>query len=99
MTCVVCGKQQRSNSRTQSDWRCLVIDSDRCYACPSEFPPDGSGKTAYQAAYEFVMACSLNEILKRNNQKPIAEVEQARLAVVASRQSKSRGFGGDRHAT
>lgn len=92
MTCVVCAKQQRSNPESLSNWRCLEIDGDRCYACPDEFPPDRAGKKAFKTAYQFVIACSLNEILKRSNKPPNAEVESARLAIIAKRQQRPRGF-------
>lgn len=92
MTCVVCEKQERSNPKSQSNWRCLDIDSERCYACPDEFPPDRAGKKAFETAYQFVLACSLNEILKRKNQQPNLELEQKRLAVIGKRPHK-KGFG------
>lgn len=64
MICVVCGKQQHSNPGTESNWRIVEIDGQSFYACPNEFPPDGSGKKAFKVAYQLVMACSLNEICK-----------------------------------
>ena len=52
MTCVVCGKQERSRPQLQSNWRCLEIDSNRCYVCADEFPRDGAGEKAFKTAYQ-----------------------------------------------
>lgn len=63
MTCCVCGKQQRSNLRLESQWRALEIDEKLFYACPDEFPPDGASRDAFKKAYQLVIACAVSQML------------------------------------
>jgi hypothetical protein len=78
MTCVVCNKQARNHPTVESNWRSLTIDNQRFYACPAEFPPDHSGQDAFSIAYQFVIACCLNESVKRASGQPVAEIERLR---------------------
>jgi hypothetical protein len=56
MTCIMCGAQRQSDADVESSWRCVVIDgSERYYACPAEFPPDGAGREEFREAYLKVM--------------------------------------------
>ncbi|OWY63990.1 hypothetical protein B7486_49810 [cyanobacterium TDX16] len=52
MTCCVCGKQQRSDPKVQTQWRALEIDSEIVYGCPDEFPRDGAEKEKFKTAYQ-----------------------------------------------
>ena len=56
MTCVMCGRQQKSDPLTQSQWRAIEADGVRYYACPAEFPPDTASSAAFQLAYNRVLA-------------------------------------------
>lgn len=69
MTCCVCGKQQRSNPRLESQWRALEVDNEIFYACPDEFPSDRAGKHAFSKAYQLVIACVLQEGLERKGKQ------------------------------
>jgi len=51
MTCIMCGKQQGSDPKIESQWRLLEVDGVRYYACPAEFPPDTAEAEAFKAAY------------------------------------------------
>jgi hypothetical protein len=55
MVCVVCSAQRRSHPGVESDWRCVIVDGERFYVCPGEFPPDGAGREAFREAYLEVM--------------------------------------------
>ena len=55
MTCLICQRQERSDSCVESNWRLVVADGVRYYFCPAEFPPDAIAtgklfKLAYQRA-------------------------------------------------
>ena len=51
MTCILCGARQTSSPDTNTQWRICQLDGDKFYACPNEFPPDGSSEEAFEAAY------------------------------------------------
>ena len=55
MTCVMCGATRRSDPHVESQWRGIQLDEKRYYACPAEFPPDGSSTEAFKVAYLRVM--------------------------------------------
>ena len=55
MTCVMCGAQERSDPDVNSEWRMIMADSEKYYACPDEFPPDDAGKVAFTEAYETIL--------------------------------------------
>lgn len=57
MTCVMCGKQQKSNPMVESNWTAITIDEGKTfYACPAEFPAANSSRKAYADAYERILA-------------------------------------------
>lgn len=85
MTCVVCGATKRSHPQVESNWRAIELDENRFYACPDEFPTNGSGKNAFKAAYETVLACCFSEILKQSGRNPVSEVEDYRHCRQAER--------------
>jgi hypothetical protein len=41
MTCAVCGKQQKSDPKIESQWTCVVLGDRRVYFCPKCFGNDG----------------------------------------------------------
>ena len=51
MTCILCGKQARSDPSVESNWRAIVIGDKRYYACRDEFPPDGASSEVFKVAY------------------------------------------------
>ncbi len=55
MTCIMCGATQRSSPNVESQWRGLQADGVLYYACPAEFPPDGSEAEAFKRAYVRVL--------------------------------------------
>jgi hypothetical protein len=55
MTCILCGATQRSDPHVESQWRGLQVDGVMYYACPAEFPPDGSSAKAFEVAYLWVL--------------------------------------------
>jgi hypothetical protein len=65
MTCVVCGVQRRSHLNVESDWRCVIVDGERFYVCPAEFPPDGAGREEFREAYKLVLTKVLSVRGKR----------------------------------
>lgn len=95
MTCIVCGREEMSHPEAPSNWRCLEMDNKFFYACPDEFPPDHSGKERFQVAYQLVIACCVNEMLRESGGNLTVEVEEYRLKRTAERLSKRtpRGFG------
>jgi hypothetical protein len=53
----MCGKTERSSAERDCDWRMIEVDRQhRYYACPDEFPPDGSGVQAFKEAYTAIFA-------------------------------------------
>jgi len=57
MTCVMCGKQHKSNPMVESNWTAITVDDGRTYyVCPAEFPPANSSRQAFAAAYEKILA-------------------------------------------
>lgn len=95
MTCVVCGAQQQSDPNIQSQWRGLEIDEHKFYACPDEFPSDKAEKAVFKTAYQLVVVCCLNEILKVEGKTPESEVESYRLQklLLRERPQANKGFG------
>jgi hypothetical protein len=66
MTCVVCGAKRRSDPGVESDWRCVIVDGERFYACPDEFPPDGAGREEdFRESYKLVLTKVLSVRGKR----------------------------------
>jgi hypothetical protein len=56
MTCVVCGAKRRSHPAVESDWRCVIVDGERFYVCPNEFPSDDLGREEdFREAYRLVL--------------------------------------------
>ena len=51
MTCILCGKQARSDPSAECNWRAIAIGDKRYYACRDEFPPDGASRKAFRVAY------------------------------------------------
>ena len=97
MTCVVCGKQAISNLNIESQWRYLELDNDGFYACPDEYPPDGSGKKAFESAYMAVLSCCLNEVTRAAGGNASPAIERYRLQrsqglISANSKRKSKGF-------
>jgi hypothetical protein len=57
MTCIMCGKQEKSDPTVESQWRCIEVDGDGYYACPAHFPPDETGRARqFQKAYSKILA-------------------------------------------
>jgi hypothetical protein len=56
MTCIMCGRQERSDPHVESQWRCIVADGVPYYACPAEFPLDTAGGGAFSVAYQRILA-------------------------------------------
>jgi hypothetical protein len=65
MVCVVCGAQRQSDVQVESNWRCVIVDGERFYACPNEFPPDGAGREEFREAYKLVLTKVLSVRGKR----------------------------------
>lgn len=59
MTCVVCGARERSDRALETQWRAIQMDARVVYACPAEFPPDGSDATKFELAYKLIFAAAL----------------------------------------
>lgn len=72
--CCVCGKQQRSNPRFESQWRALEIDNEIVYACPDEFPDDKAGRDDFRKAYQVVIACGLQELIERQGKPGVPAI-------------------------
>jgi hypothetical protein len=51
MKCVMCGAEQKSDAAIESQWRMVELEGQKFYACPREFPADGSSSAAFEAAY------------------------------------------------
>lgn len=52
MTCLLCGKIQKSVAGVKSDWRAAVTGTGRTfYACPAEFPVEAGLSDEFGAAY------------------------------------------------
>ena len=57
MTCIMCGRQERSSADWESNWRMVQLDPEhKYYACPGEFPADGSGADAFKKAYTRILS-------------------------------------------
>lgn len=94
MTCVVCNEQHQSHPSVETEWRALEVDDRVFYACPGEFPPDGSTKGEFKAAYQFVLACCISESLRLSGKLPNLDVEKYRLQRRQARErTKPKGFG------
>lgn len=51
MTCVVCGKQERSDPKVESNWRGITLEKQTHYACTDEFPADDASREEFEATY------------------------------------------------
>jgi len=67
MTCVMCDKVEKSNPNKESNWRAIDIGGSRYYACPNEFPPDGSSVDDFETAYLKIFIKIMNLIERRSN--------------------------------
>jgi hypothetical protein len=65
MVCVMCGAKRRSHPGVESDWRCVIVDGERFYVCPGEFPSDGAGREEFREAYRAVLVKVLSVRGKR----------------------------------
>jgi hypothetical protein len=66
MVCVVCGAERQSDVQVESNWRCVIVDGERFYVCPDEFPPDGAGREEdFREAYKLVLTKVLSVRGKR----------------------------------
>lgn len=55
MTCIMCGKQEKSDPRVESDWTVIEMPDDgkAYYVCPDELPlNDKSTSWDFQRAYK-----------------------------------------------
>jgi hypothetical protein len=72
MTCILCGKEEHSDPRVQSDWRAISLNGVVFYACPDHFPADqdlpedtephadvGKRKALYTAAYRVFLEAAI----------------------------------------
>lgn len=55
MTCIMCGKQQKSDPKVESDWTCIEVDSVGYYVCPQELAAAHKGKESYEVAYDRIL--------------------------------------------
>lgn len=69
MTCCVCGENREGLGGT--DWRCIEVDKVRHYACPKEFPPDGSSAGQFELAYKRIV----KQILEKQTPAPIEKLD------------------------
>lgn len=51
MNCALCGKEQQSDSKVESNWRILKLDERTYYVCTDHFPLDDAPKEAFTEAY------------------------------------------------
>lgn len=56
MTCIICGAQERSDPRIESQWRALLVDDVLYYVCPGEFPPDEAEREDFKTAYQLIIS-------------------------------------------
>jgi hypothetical protein len=54
MTCVMCGKEEKSDPKVESGWTCVEVDGKGYYVCPAEIPVDGI-KQQYEIAYRKIL--------------------------------------------
>ena len=88
MTCVVCGKQKRSNPLAESDWRAIKIDDwDMYYACPEEFLGLKASSTSFRNAYLLIMACIMDDIACKKDVERQASI----VAYREARKTQPRG--------
>lgn len=68
MTCCMCGKQEQSDPKRESQWRCLEVEENAYYACPDHFPDDRTAtKWDYARAYDIFIAKCLDLEIERAN--------------------------------
>lgn len=67
MTCILCGKEQLSNPRVESNWRAVSLNGVTFYACPDHFPADDElpedpdeRKALYTAAYRAFLQAAID---------------------------------------
>ena len=78
MTCIMCGKSETGNPGEVSEWRAFKWDEGFFYACPEEFPPDGSADDEIEEAHqrvikkilETVFGCRLVLIEEEDEEEP-----------------------------
>lgn len=51
MTCVLCGRAEKSDPAVQSNWTALEWGDDVHYICPDELPGAGASSNAFTMAY------------------------------------------------
>jgi hypothetical protein len=85
MHCIVCDIEEMSHPDVESDWRCLDVGEEIFYACPAEFPRDRSPKEEFKTAYQLVLACCFNEIIKKMGGEIDGSIESYRAARIAQR--------------
>ncbi len=56
MQCDLCPRQEKSEPRRESNWRCIELDGHRFYICPCHFPTDVSSQDEFAKAYKGVLA-------------------------------------------
>jgi len=61
MICIMCGRQEQSRPDQNSNWRAIELNGKRVYACPREFPPDGSPAKDFRKAYLKILLCATAE--------------------------------------
>lgn len=93
MSCVICGRQERSNPRVSSGWRMLQLDEHGFYVCPDELPKEGASAAEYSKAYQVAIAVCVSEILKREGKETPKEIEDYKSAVVKFRANKEQEKG------
>jgi|SRR3990172_13123232 len=79
MTCILCGKKEQSNPDPDilSDWRAVELNSDLCFACVDEFPPDGASKEEYEIAYARFLEAAIKaraELVAKRRQAILAAI-------------------------
>jgi hypothetical protein len=55
MTCCMCGKEQPSDLKVESQWRAIDYGGRRFYVCPKHFPPDTAPSSKFAKAYEKIL--------------------------------------------
>ena len=79
MTCILCGRVEKSNPDPDilSDWRAVELNSDLCFACVDEFPPDGASKEEYEIAYARFLEAAIKaraELVAKRRQAILAAI-------------------------
>jgi hypothetical protein len=57
MTCIMCGKVEKSDPNENKNWRAVELDGIPYYACTDHFPPDETGSSKdFEKAYTAVIS-------------------------------------------